>query len=521
MWFTFTAIVTIFVLILYYQIIKSIYYWKNRNVANKGSLATLRLLCSIIFQRKSYFDHVRELYNEFKNQRYFGILQFNTPALYIRDLDLIKRITVTDFNHFADHPQFAPDNVEPLTEKNIFNLKGQNWRDMRSILTPTFTSNKMKIMFTLVLDCAQDFMNYIEKQKQHVVELEVKDVFSRYTNDVIASVVFGLKCNSLEERTNEFYAMGRKLSTINGIKVLLITIYNLFEFFPSTVTSFFTQIIKEAIIQREQGVVRPDLIQLLVETRKKSDLLEYETTVNEGFATTGEHKYQHAYKKNNLKLTDDDIIAQAIIFLFGGFETTSTLMSFLAYELAINLNVQQMLQSEIDKTLRNCNGPLTYEALSKMKYMDMVISETLRKWPLGFQIDRTCTKEYTIHPLYPWEKRLVVEKGTLVIIPIVGLHRDPKYYPNPKKFDPERFNDVRKHTIKPSSYMPFGAGPRNCIASRFVFMTTKIIIFHLLSKYDLLVIDKTPIPLNIAAGTFTALNLGPAEGFWLGLKQRN
>lgn len=73
-------------------------------------------------------------------------------------------------------------------------------------------------------------------------------------------------------------------------------------------------------------------------------------------------------------LSNLDIAAQALIFFFAGFETVSALMCFMAYELAINPDIQQRLREEIEETLENCNGELTYEALLKMKYLDMVVS---------------------------------------------------------------------------------------------------------------------------------------------------
>ncbi|KAF5272259.1 hypothetical protein FQR65_LT17480 [Abscondita terminalis] len=127
----------------------------------------------------------------------------------------------------------------------------------------------------------------------------------------------------------------------------------------------------------------------------------------------------------------EDIIAQALNFIFGGLETSTTVMTFIAYELALNENIQKRLQQEIDDTLFDCRGKLTYEALQSMKYMDMVVSEALRKWPHGLLIDRTCVKDYIVKPVNLTEKELLIEKGTTIHIPVVGIHRDPKYYPNP------------------------------------------------------------------------------------------
>lgn len=111
--------------------------------------------------------------------------------------------------------------------------------------------------------------------------------------------------------------------------------------------------------REKNGIVRPDMIHLLMETRKiKNDQANKEVD-NEN---------------QEEKLNIEDITAQALIFFVAGFDTVSTVMCFLSYELAVNVDIQQRLQDEIDQTLNACEGTLIYEALLKMKYMDMVIS---------------------------------------------------------------------------------------------------------------------------------------------------
>lgn len=102
-------------------------------------------------------------------------------------------------------------------------------------------------------------------------------------------------------------------------------------------------------------------------------------------------------------------------------------------------------------------------------------------------------------------------------IPIMGLHRDEKYYSNPERFDPERFNDENKTNITPYSYLPFGTGPRNCIGSRFALLEMKLLLFHLIEKFEIVPIAKTQIPLKIDR---KQINLSAEGGFWVGLKRR-
>lgn len=132
--------------------------------------------------------------------------------------------------------------------------------------------------------------------------------------------------------------------------------------------------------------------------------------------------------KNKKRLTeqffldweDDDLVAQCAIFFFAGFETTSTLLCFMAHELACNPDIQQKLYEEIVSAETELDGKsVTYETIKELKYMEMVISETLRLWPPVFQTDRQVTKPYrlegngnTVH----------LTTNDSVWIPIYGIH---------------------------------------------------------------------------------------------------
>lgn len=160
--------------------------------------------------------------------RYSGTFQFNKPVLVIRDPELIKQLTVKNFEHFTDHINNIDPDCDPLFGKNLFALKGDHWRDMRTTLSPAFTSSKMKAMFPLMIECAEQFIQYFENEKEEIIELEMKDTFRRYTNDVIANVVFGIKCNSLTNKQNEFITMGTNVTNFNGLRGLKFSIINLF-----------------------------------------------------------------------------------------------------------------------------------------------------------------------------------------------------------------------------------------------------------------------------------------------------
>ncbi|GJQ77433.1 hypothetical protein Trydic_g20831 [Trypoxylus dichotomus] len=482
---------------------------------------------SVFFRRESFFDFLLRLYKAFPNERYFGMYQGTLPTLVIKDPEIIKQITVKEFDHFLNHRSFIPDGSDPIWTKNLFALKDTEWREMRSTLSPSFTSNKMKIIFSLITECAEEYMKYFLKEN-NTIEIELKDTTTRFTNDVIATVAFGVKCDSINEKENDFYMMGKRTTTFTLIRSIIFFLYSIvprfcklvgLKLFPEDIYNFFMKLIRDTIHMREtQGIVRPDMINQLLEARKGKKFYEEPSNgiVDTGFATVQESTI-HTANKPKQEFTDVDIAAQALIFFFAGFDSVSTLMCFMGYELAVQPDIQKKLQDEIDETLRECNGKLTYEALMKMKYMDMVICETLRKWPAAVGTDRVCSKPFTIEPVHPHEKPIYLKPGEIVFIPINGIHRDPQYYSNPDLFDPERFNDENKGNIKPYTYMPFGLGPRNCIGSRFAILEAKTIFFSLLSKFTFTVIDKTQVPIVLSKKSF---NLVGENGMWVGLQPR-
>lgn len=422
------------------------------------------------------------------------------PAVLIRDPDLIRDVAVKYFDHFTDRYNFVNEEIEPLFGNSVSLLRGERWKEMRNILSPSFTASKMRFMFELVSKCSQDFVDYLVEHPEYSSFIDAKDAFTRYTNDVIFTVAFGINVNSLKDRNNECFVRGKtvfndifgsifKLLVINtcpslakmiGMKVIT----------PAT-TSFFRRTISDALkTRREQGIVRPDMLHLLMQAKDKDSETE---------------------------LTVDDIISQAFTFFLAGFDSSSTMMCFMTYELALNPDIQEKLRNEVDQCFDETNGEINYETLSKMEYMDMVVSETNRKHTFAVFIDRVCTQEFELPPAEPGYNSVVIKPGDCVWFPVYALHHDPKYFPDPEKFDPERFNEQNKGNILPYTYLPFGVGPRQCIGNRFALMEIKILMVHLLRKFVIKPNEKTPIPLVFEKANFA---LAPVGGWWVSLEKR-
>ncbi|KAG5895431.1 hypothetical protein JTB14_037590 [Gonioctena quinquepunctata] len=508
--------------LIYYFTIRPLKFWKKQGVQQNTLLNAFVWSYFWFFKRENASIMVQRIYNEFSGSRYSGFYQFNMPTLFVRDPELIKQMLIKDFEHFTDHRIFVSEDCDPLFGKNLFALRGPQWRPMRSILSPAFTGSKMKAMFVLMRDCAENFVQHFMKQDRSLITVEMKDIFTRFCNDVIATTAFGVEVDSLANPENQFYLLGKKTTNFGRASKQLAFIGHIISpyiskllgltFYEKDVREFFGNLIVHTMREREEkGIVRPDMIHLLMEARKeleKNQGLEAENDGNE--------KILSETDKYSASLSDEDIIAQALIFFFAGFDSVSTLMCFMAHELAVNTDVQENLRLEINETTKRCKGKLAYDDLTSMKYMDMVVSETLRKWPTQIGFERVCTKPYTIEPALPEEKPVHLQKGIVIFIPTTGIQHDPELFPDPERFDPERFSDENSANIKSSTYQPFGVGPRNCIGSRFALLEIKVVFFYILSHFDIVPVEKTNVPMVLEKSMF---RLAAEGGFWLGLKR--
>ncbi|XP_050451602.1 cytochrome P450 9e2-like [Cataglyphis hispanica] len=482
---------------LYYFILSKLSHFKQLKIPHVRPIPLLGHLTPFVFRRLTLEENIRKIYNVFPDVKYFGFYEFMTPVYVIRDPDLITTIAIKNFDNFCNHNNFLTE-TDPLLSRNLFNLKGDHWREMRKLISPTFTSGKIKIMFKLMCECAENLVDFLANDSGNIGKTyDMKNLLGRYANDVVATCAFGISVDSFKHPNNDFLLLAKEAAnfTANPVKFLIIKNFPLLgrllglKIFSSRVSSFFKEIIADTVKTRdEQKIIRPDVIHLMMEKRDND---------------------------HGLIIDIDEMTAQAFIFLVAGLSSTSITMSFLTYEIGINFDVQNKLRAEIDDVLARTDGKPTYEAISQMKYLDAVINETLRLYPLGGFIDRICVKEFELPPATPDGEPITLKPGNSVWFPHYALHRDPKYYSQPDKFDPDRFlNDEVDNSV----YMPFGIGPRICIANRFALIKLKVMLFYLLWRCDLEPdTDKTKIPIVLSKKVFV---MQPEDGFWLKLRMR-
>lgn len=384
--------------------------------------------------RKSYADTLQVLYDKFRPEKFVGIFQARRPTLMIIDLDIVKNIYNKEFHSFSDRISANTDiKREPLL-RNLANMSGSEWRSMRQIVTPTFSSAKMKAMFPLIAECAETLKSVLLQGSRE--EVDVPDLMTRFTTDVIGSCAFGVNPDSIRNLDSPFLKMAQKALEPSRSRLLkrytrtffptLFKMLNLTSY-SKEMESFFTRIIKQVLDERRNtGVERHDFLQLMLNVQKTH--------------------------LNGFHMTDDLITSNSYIFMLAGLETSATTLSFYLYHLAKDKELQNQLRNEIKEKLTEFGG-LNYDAAVSMKLVMQAMCETLRLHPPTPLTTRLCTSSCTLPGT---DLQLKIKEN--VLIPIFCIQRDPAHFPDPDKFDPERFaNDFH-----PAGFMAFGDGPRSC-----------------------------------------------------------
>ncbi|XP_036961177.1 cytochrome P450 3A27-like [Acanthopagrus latus] len=416
----------------------------------------------------------------------WGLYDGRQPVLAIMDTAMIKTILVKEcYSVFTNRRDFGLNG--PLRDA-VSVLEDEEWKRIRSVLSPSFTSGRLKEMYSIMLQNSGNLMRSLQKKVEVDEVIEVKEVFGPYSMDVVTSTAFSVDIDSINHPSDPFVANIKKMVKFNFLNPLLVFAVlfpftlPFFEklnvsFFPAQVLDFFYSFLKQIKSDRNesQHKSRVDFMQLMVEAQ-----------ISEG---------NHTDPNSTKGLTDNEILSQAMIFIFAGYETSSSTLGFTSYLLATNPEIQKILQQEIDKTFPD-KGKLTYEALMQMEYIEMVINESMRLYPIANRLERVSKASVEINGL-------TIPKGTVAMVPIYTLHRDPSLWPEPDAFKPERFSKENKGNIDPYAFLPFGAGPRNCIGMRFALLMMKLALVEILQRFTFVTCKETDIPLELGSDGFT------------------
>uniref|UniRef100_A0A1B0DJA1 Cytochrome P450 n=1 Tax=Phlebotomus papatasi TaxID=29031 RepID=A0A1B0DJA1_PHLPP len=362
-------------------------YWEKNGVSYIPGPPLIGAIKDSVLFKKSLGDVFNDLYNneECKDDPITGVYFFHKPSLIIRHPEIIKNILVKDFPNFIDRGLNSDPHVDIIGRDNLFTVKSDRWKTIRTKLSPVFTSGKLKNLFLLMVDVSKVLEQKLAKEiGNEPKEYEMKEFASFFTTDTIAICAFGVQANSLLNPKAEFHVNSKKALDFHWKRAIEFT------------TCF-----------------------LLPEVASKMGCTMFSRETNEFVRST----------------------------------------------------VNYVIEERIKKTLR------LYPSLP---FLDRICA------PVNGE------QFYSLEPYHKFQ----IPKGMPIYIPIISIHRNPKYFPNPDQFIPERFSPENRESIDQYSYLAFGLGPRSCIGSRFAYFQVKLALFSILRDYKVEVSERTPTKMN-------------------------
>ncbi|XP_045519363.1 cytochrome P450 6k1-like [Pieris brassicae] len=470
----FCAIVLCVVAWVYLRWSKVKQYWADKGVPHHpphpifGSLGFL--------QKKNFSIWLIETIRHFKSP-YVGIWLFWRPAIIINSPEIARNILVKDFGSFRN--RFVAAGPGDPIGLNLLTANDPLWSSIRRRLTTIFTASKLRALQNLFDTKTSELIQRIDNTEDKT-KISVRMLCTDYTTDVIGTASFGVKTNATltgEDPIRTVTKSFMDFDLLRGISWSAIFFFpevaELFSFkmFPKKSTDFFKRIYLTVSKQRQQQNVPGSA---------PKDLLDALISLKENVGGPNE------------ELSDDTIVAQAVAFLFAGYETSGSSLAFALYELAFYPEIQEKLYAELVEAKAKCaNDSLDINTLADLQYLNCVIKEALRKYsPMGW-MDRVALVDYKI------DDKLSIPAGTPLYVNAIGMQYYEEFYPEPEKFDPDRFLPENEKESLQFTYLPFGEGPRNCIGKRFAQISLRSSLAKLVLNYKFRPLPGQPKPSEI------------------------
>ncbi|TRY77768.1 hypothetical protein TCAL_08505 [Tigriopus californicus] len=494
-------------------------FWKDHNVPfppPEFPFGSSPVFCWNSFKQKiNMNDMARNQAIALGFPKFYGNYVFGAPNMVVCDPEMAKQIMVKDFDHFVDRQgeDFTKllaggHFVDKLWANQMTSLPGDRWKNTRATFTPVFTAGKLKGMIKFIYEVTNDLVKSVGEEAKSGKTFELKEKFGKFSMDTIATCAFGVNAKSFQDNDSTFAMNARAVfrnSRADMMRIIMAlipggkTVMNIFDtpINKKDVTMFFYDIIKGTIEHRVKTKTRRnDLVDLMIDAMKAEIPIEQDKEEDGQFDKDAKLNHKVVHKQ----VDEITMVATALVILVAGYDTTAQTMAVTSYFLAKNEDIQEKLYQEIMECvgeMENESGHPDYNQIQSLPYLDMVLHETLRLNPVLGLITRACTKDYIIPGT-----DILLKKGNEVHINAMAIHANPDIYPDPEKYDPERFTKEAKSNRHPYAFLGFGQGPRNCIGMRFALLEAKLGLFAVLRKYKFVATPETVDKFTLDPGAF-------------------
>ncbi|KAF5277780.1 hypothetical protein FQR65_LT03760 [Abscondita terminalis] len=362
--------------------------------------------------------------------------------------------------------------LKPWLGTGLLTSAGSKWKQRRKLITPTFHFQILE-QYIAIFNNQSGILVDCLKNKLDGKTFNIFPYTALCTLDVICEAAMGTQVNAQINSNNEYVRSVSDMCDIVGQRV----------FSPSKMINFVYKLSNTYHKEKKTLSVLHNYTMSVINERKQNLNLNTnnEDELNEGI------KRRMAFldlllqcNLNGSNLSTESIREEVDTFMFEGHDTTASGTAFTLYCLSKNREIQDKVVKELNEIFENdVDRQPTYKDLQNMKYLEMVIKESLRLYPPVPTYSRTLTEDVSF-------EGNILPKGLVLTILALSLHRDETVFPDSERFDPERFTLENSSKRSPYAYLPFSAGPRNCIGQRFAMLEMKSVISKILRNYELL-----------------------------------
>jgi cytochrome P450 len=349
------------------------------------------------------------------------------------------------------HKSRAYDMLKPLLGLGLLTSEGSFWKKQRKLAQPAFHKRKLDEWTEMMVERAQHTLEHIRPYAIRGEALDMLPEMTALTLDIISKAIFS---TGVEDKAK---IVGEQITLMNEYTIdRLHKPFRLPNAFPTPANlkqkrslALLDKIIYEIIDKRKaEGIAKDDLLSMLMDARDEE---------------TGE-------TMSKVQLRDE-----LMTIFIAGNETSSNALSWTFYLLSQNADAEQKMAEEIEGKFSS-GIELNYKTVGEFHYVRQVIEESMRMYPPVWTIGRRAIADDEIDGYR-------IEKYTNVLIPIIYLHRTPRFWDQPGLFKPGRFAPELRNSIDRFVYFPFGGGPRFCIGNNFAMLEMQIILIIFYREY--------------------------------------
>ncbi|XP_015180015.1 PREDICTED: cytochrome P450 4C1-like isoform X2 [Polistes dominula] len=366
---------------------------------------------------------------------------------------------------------------------------GKKWHLRRKMLTPAFHFNILKHYCTNLIEESQNLVKYLKKEgNENPVVKDLRSFISQYTLNAICQTAMGTKLRGNSELENKYRDAVHVYGSIVAYRMVR----------PWYMYDTIFRFTKIGRLQKEVLKTLHSFSRNIIAERKRfheqtnGEYLKIFDNLDENDVFNEDLQYKKRLSMLDLLIAaswnDNQIDAEGIreevdTFMFEGHDTTASALTFALSLFAKHKDVQENIRDEVKTIMQEDDNNITISSLKKLSYLERCLKESLRLYPSVHFISRQISHDMQL-------KHYLIPSGSICEVMINYVHRNPEYWPNPNVFNPDRFLPENVKGRHPYSYIPFSAGPRNCIGQKLAMLELKLFVAFILYNFELEPVDE-------------------------------